>query len=444
MVFQTQPARYDAVVEYRVLPGENVSYDKIILAIGDMMESAGMLPELAMREASSLPLVIETVGAIDVTKLLLGVPLQQEVALTTLAQSEKVALDMLARTGAESMSLVLAGIHNGGMRSFFPRQLRIDGVVGTMNNLSQLQRALAEKNATVSISFDPQYVYRDSLNDGFNASGNTARLLTSAIASKPDYTLSTMHMKSGGMSAYMANGDAIAAVTDSFKASAEAQGLYALSLSSMARDIYSDFRKGEYISREDMKTMLAKTLDRARDGEMSLMARGANAYALPYLSLVYDLPMAASANPLISHAVPMTQMILSGKIPYAGSSVQYANNAREYLLRLLESGAGVSLQAFFAPAETVKYTDFDYLYAGNYESVASLAAATYTEAAAALEGLWGAEITGHRREGAVAITQYGDAGTVYVNYGAAPVTLQDAAGIFTVNEMDYAVRKVGR
>ena len=112
-------------------------------------------------------------------------------------------------------------------------------------------------------------------------------------------------------------------------------------------------------------------------------------------------------------------MVLSGYVPYSAQPANLANRTgRLYLLKLLETG---SIPTFVVSKETsaeVKHTNFNHLYAINYEDLKGSIVELYEETSAVLGSLWHQPITDHRRLSQdVFLTEYGDGTKIIVNYG---------------------------
>lgn len=261
------------------------------------------------------------------------------------------------------------------------------------------------------------YVYKDRWFDGFDAGGDTARLLTSVAAFRPDYTLSTMYMNSDGMSAYMLNLDAILEGLHSLEASTRELGLDAMALLGIGNNLYSDMRASDFMNRDQMRGAIQSALEEL---ETPAWLQAGNAYALPCAAMVYDLTLYASAHPLLTQEIPLVQMVLSGNVDYAATSMQYAMDERDYLLRCIAFGSGLYVQAYAENGAQVKYTDFDDLYAGSWPQVAERVQSAYASAADALSQVAGQVMVHYSVQGNISRSLYANGMAVYVNYGGEP------------------------
>lgn len=411
LCYQPRANNCDMAVEYTLLT-EKTDYNAIALAMKQSLTAIGLLKGTA---SGQLPLVLETIGAIDVEELLLGVPVTQIRPLTTFEQTTNMALSLSEE--AKGLRVILSGAMSGGVRT--ARQLSIapEAALGGMEGFTELRDTLQAQGIPLAVSNETMYVYKDNWFDGFDANDDTARLLTSVAAYRPDYTLSTMHMTSEGMSAYMLNQDAILEGIQSFDQAAQQLKLDAMALPGVGDSLYSDMRASDFVNRDDMRSALQSAMESLTTD--AWLRRG-NAYALPGATMIYDVPLHASAHPLLSQEIPLTQMILSGHVDYAATSMQYAADEQDYLLRCIGFGSGLYAQTYAANGEAVKYTDFDSMYAGSWDLTADNLQAAYAAANDVLQDVAGKAIVHYSQQGQITRTLYENGIAIYVNNSAEP------------------------
>ncbi len=441
MVFQHKANREDLSIDYRFLPGEDVTYSRMAVAIREELLREGVLPTQHNGGNMNLPLVLSAVGAIDVTELVMGIPVNVVRPLSTYEQMGEMAARLKDSSGAKGMNLLVAGGSAGGLRTTRDLSFSPEKKLGGNDGFLNLQKTTAQRNISLSLLLNGQQVYKDTWLDSFHSSNDTARLLTSAVAYKPEYTLSTMYQDAKGLSAYLMNLSAIQKTVDSFTKSAKMRGVSSFALYTLGRDLYSDQNRNGFVSREEMKNALADLMEGEALSGAAFLSEGANSYLLRCLSVAYGLPLHASPHPLLNQEVPLLQMVLSGHVSYAATDVNYAADKDDYLLRLAETGSGLYMQAFYAPGSAVKYTDFDSLYASSFATSYERAAEIYKKAEAVLAPVYGKEIVCHERRGDIVRTAYEGGGAVYVNYGSDDVQVDWDGAVFLLPGKSALYRK---
>lgn len=192
-----------------------------------------------------------------------------------------------------------------------------------------------------------------------------------------------------------------------------------ISLKDMAEQLNSDMNPKKLLDRTQALDTVRKALDQIRQQAGSIVAEGGNGYALPYVTGLTDAPMTSSRFKLEDEEIPFFQLVVHGNISYTGSPYNLSTytDARQYVLKLIEYGASPYFAWFNAPNHVVKETDYNNLYAANYEQWIDLAADIYKEVSQVNLPFTGQSMITHETvaEG-VYRTTYEGGGYVIVNY----------------------------
>lgn len=209
-----------------------------------------------------------------------------------------------------------------------------------------------------------------------------------------------------------------------------------ISLKDMAEQLNSDMNPKKLLDRTQALDTVRKSLDQIKQQAGSIVAEGGNAYALPYITGLTDAPMSSSRFKLEDEEVPFFQLVVHGRIPYTGSPYNLSTytDARQYVLKLIEYGASPYFAWFNAPGHVVKETDYNHLYAVNYEQWMDMAAEIYTEVSQVNKSFTGRPMITHESlsEG-VFRTTYEGGGYVIVNYNDSSVEVEN----HTVEALSY-------
>ncbi|MDR0196894.1 MAG: DUF5696 domain-containing protein, partial [Oscillospiraceae bacterium] len=103
---------------------------------------------------------------------------------------------------------------------------------------------------------------------------------------------------------------------------------------------------------------LTEGYKRLNDEGISLLAQSANAYALPYVDVITDIPLFSSNYDVFDYDIPLYQIIIHGYIPY--STRAFNASADSDTLRLLALSTGTPLHYDFMYKNPSKFTDSDY------------------------------------------------------------------------------------
>ena len=161
-----------------------------------------------------------------------------------------------------------------------------------------------------------------------------------------------------------------------------AEGIDHISLNQATETLYSDFGRRnvdgkEHILREDAIRILTAGYQQLNDAGISIIAQECNAYALPYVSTITNIPLYSSNYDLFDYDVPFYQMVVHGYIPYTSKAINASSNAEELLLLSLMTGSGIHYEMMYATPNDFTDSDFDKLFYANYEGWLERAAEEY-------------------------------------------------------------------
>ncbi|MGO4375952.1 DUF5696 domain-containing protein, partial [Paenibacillus sp. MCAF20] len=168
-----------------------------------------------------------------------------------------------------------------------------------------------------------------------------------------------------------------------------------ISLRDLGSELYSDFRRSGEVTRENAKRKVIAAFERIREQSPDIMVNGGNAYALPFVSHIVNLPQKSNEYQLAGESVPFIQLALHGYVEYAGKAYNTADeqDVRENVLRSLETGSNVYFSWFYEEPSILKDTRFSYLYSNHYEQWLDEAVDAYAEVAAVLNKVQGQSMT---------------------------------------------------
>ncbi len=315
-------------------------------------ESAGLQP---------VPSFVRILGAIDDIEPLAGVPVEVVRKLTTFSQAQ-VMLDSLLE-GVPNARLVAqyTGWQKGGVRSGLTDRLRAASQLGGLDGLLALSRYCEENGVLLYPDTDFQYVYRDSLTDGFSLSEDAARLISGEVAAKLSYSRATF-LESGGKAGYVLKPEKQLMTAAGFVNSLTGTGLHRFSLPYMGAELSADFTNAGFTSRSEAGRLGIQTLQTLRNAEIEMLIGGANEYVLPYATYLSGIPLQTNGHALITGTIPFVQTVLSGYVAFSAPEVNTQNDPELYRLRCIETGSAPYVTLMQADNAILKGTDYDEYY----------------------------------------------------------------------------------
>ncbi|MFC5529468.1 DUF5696 domain-containing protein [Cohnella yongneupensis] len=420
--FQENPMKTDYAVRYAFLSGEDASYQGMAKYYQQYLQQKNGLPKQSVDAKEDVPFYLQLVGSIDKKKHLLGIPYNTLESLTTFEQAESIVAQAQQRD-IRNLKVKFAGWFNGGLDHEVPDHVSVDKAVGGSKGLEKFTAFAQEKG----ISFFPDVALLVA-NSGasFDENDDAARTLRDDPAMLFPINLATNRRDRMKPPSYVVSPRLVGDYVDTVLKSLKNYNSGGISLRDMTESLNSDYRKNQQIDRVQSQGISTQSLSKMRDDHLSIMGNGGNAYALPYLTDITNAPMSNSKFKIEDESIPFYQMVLHGYIDYTGTPYNLStyNDVQQYVLKCLEYGAGVYFEWIYEPNYKVKDTDFDSLYAVNYELWIDQAAEIYKEVNGVLGDVQNQRIVSHEKLGeGVFKTVYENGKYVIVNYNRSEVQL---------------------
>ncbi|WP_145412999.1 DUF5696 domain-containing protein [Paenibacillus xylanexedens] len=431
--FQNKPTSSDFVVRYAFVGAEQASYSGLASLYREYLVQNGGLPEMKSSEdQASIPFYLKLFGGMTTRQHMLGIPYNSTEALTTFDEGKEI-LSKLMEKNVSNIQVRYAGWFNGGLHHRLPDSIKVDGVIGGKKGMKEFSAFTNE----AGIGFYPDVaVLNVQSKKGFSPSSEASRSLTQEPAILYPMDLALERRAKDLSASYVLSPNEIDDVTADMLNDMEPLQAGGISLKDMAEQLNSDMNPKKLLDRTQALDTVRKALDQIKQQTGSIVAEGGNAYAFPYIKGLTDAPMSSSRFKLEDEEVPFFQLVVHGRIPYTGSPYNLSTytDARQYVLKLIEYGASPYFAWFNAPNHVVKETDYNNLYAANYEQWMDLAAEIYAEVSQVNESFIGRPMITHESlsEG-VFRTTYEGGGYVIVNYNDSSVEVEN----HTVEALSY-------
>ncbi len=360
-VFENGGIKSDNIeVRYYPISGKDVDYTDIAARYRKYLtDEAGVMPRTAEGEA---PFHIALYGGVQKKKPVLGVPVTMRQKVTGYADAQEI-LSSLHDAGVSSMNVTYDNWTDDGIDSKVDTGAKASGTLGGSRALSSLQ-SYAEDNGiglypvSDDMTYYPGNGYNSFSGSSVRISGAYSRIVSYDRAyGVPDGVRKNLSLLSPSC------------FTEVYTGAAEswsAAGFDGISPGGLASVLYGDYGK-EPVSRFGAMTEQKESLEKMDDSlEGGVLARGANAYAFPYLSGITDVPLSSSQFDVFSEDVPFLQTVLHGLIPCYTEAVNGSPDPDTLLLKAAATGCLPSYDLLSAEISVLKDTEYDrYYYAGS-------------------------------------------------------------------------------
>ncbi len=342
------------------------------------------------------------------------------IPMTTVSQMRAI-LDDLALKHPE---VIYYGWQPLGASAMPPTTLKVDGGLGSLDQLSALAADLAAGGGNFSLYLDPQAALRDE--GGYSARSDLAMSITSA--NLRGYNRHKVN--------YFLNLDALRQRYAPLSADIFSRLGAGLALDGLGSTVYSDFKRNHHLNRADAirayQALLAESAGR-------LGFYQPNDYAFSVMQAYYDLPLGNSGYIYTTDAVPFLPIVLAGYVPYYGPALNFSSNTQADLLRHVDFGVYPSY--FLTQDATAKIltTRSNWIYTSSYAQWSQSVKQTYAWLNGLLAPVTGQPIVARQVLAAgVVATTYANGRQIVVNYNAQPYTADGLA----VAAQDAVLREV--
>lgn len=325
----------DYRIKFMMLYGDEASYAGMATKYRDYLVSEGVLTPIKETN-EDIPLYIETLGAIDTTTRILGVPVEVKTALTTYQNT----IDMLEWFKGKNISNVkvkMTGWMNGGMLAGVTNEVDPEKVLGDDEGFKQLVSYAKENGVTLFPEFEFVFVQKDELFDGFEYKQDSIKTIDNRSASYREYSgLSQGYTSSRRI---FLSPRVVSEFYDKAYEDYSVLNVGGISVSSLGKLLSSDFYKDDPLNREDSKKLYTKLMEKIEENNTNVMISGGNAYMLSYVTDITDVALEDSRSIYSMASVPFMGIVLHGYINFSGSALNLAGDYQYTLLKTIENGA---------------------------------------------------------------------------------------------------------
>lgn len=353
-------------------------------------------------------LYLDFYGGTEKEKSILGVPVTMKTSLTSFEQAQDI-LENLASGGAESIRVQYHNWTNAGISGKVDYKAKAAGCLGGNGDWKDLLSYADSNGVTIYPTVDNKTFA--SGNGYFTFSDTTVRI-SGSYARIYDYNLAYGTQSTVNKPLSLLSPSTFTDIYAKLAENYSDKELSAVSLGSMTSALYGDYGKAA-ISRDKAQELLEESYQTLSDKSIAMLADTANAYALPYVKEITDVPLQSSGFDVFDEDIPFYQMVMHGLKSYAGTAVNASANPEETLLLSIATGSDLHYDMIGEETSTLKDTNLDTLYYASAEDWTEPAAQSYGFSKAVLSGLGDQAITDYVREGSVITTTY-ENGTVVV------------------------------
>jgi hypothetical protein len=393
-VIQPKTNPVDVVVHYRFVTGEQANYVGLARSYQRYLVQHGLLRQQAA--AGHIGLRLEVLAG-DYEKVLFW---NRFVSMTTIEQMA----EMLRRLEVNAVDVTYYGWQPLGASSMPPKTLRLERSLGNLQQLQALAEQLQANGGTLSLYFDPLAAIQGEVNNQEVAMAITNLLLQGNHRNNPLYYLSlaTAQERYAGL---------VGQVTQ--------HSPVGLALDEVGNLLYSDFRRGQSLSRQQALEQTQALVAASADSRLTFYRP--NDYMWGQMTAYYDMPLGDNGYLYTDETVPFLPIVMAGYVPMYGPPLNFSSDMTQDLLRQVDFGIYPTYFLTEEPTAKMLNTRSSWVYTSSYQQWGERIRQAYAWMDGILGPVRGEQIVARRALAQdVYATTYGSGKTIVVNYGQQP------------------------
>ena len=380
-----------------------------------LMEEKGVTAKSTAGEA---PMYLTLYGGVMKKKPVLGIPISLRTSVTDYGQAADI-IGSLGSGGVEDMVISYKNWTNDGIKNKVDTDGKPSGKLGGRSGFGKLTDLINDKG----YSFYPVSDNRDFYSgNGYYSFTDTAVRVSGSysriVSYDRAYGIPNKFRKNMSLLSPSYFGEVLGDISENYPKN----GLEGVSLSDLTSSLYGDYGK-KGISRAKAETLLEEGYSRLDSSlENGILADTANAYALPYVSRIKDVPLSSGRSDIFDEDIPFYQMVLHGVLPYSSEAINGSADPETAVLMAAATGSCLSYDMIYEETGELKDTELDTLYYANYKYWTDTAAREQSLLAPMLEQVSDSFMTGYERDGDIITTDYSNGITVTTDLGERTVS----------------------
>lgn len=321
----------------------------------------------------SSQMYVSLYGGTQKKKPVFGIPVTMKQTVTKYDEAVKI-LSELKDSGADNIAVSYKNWTDDGICGKIDTAAEPSGKLGGKTEFTKLTEYIIENSFELypvsdNVTFYSGNGYNSFSDTCVRVSGSYSRIVSYDLAyGVPDGLKKNMSLLSP---------DSFSDICGEIAENYEDAGLNGVSVGSMTASLYGDYGKKK-ISRFKAMELAEESFKKLSESlENGIIADSANAYALPYVNHITNIPMSSSRFDIFNEDIPFYQMVIHGLVPYSTTAINADADSETLLLMAAATGSLLNYDLIYEETSVLKDTDFDVYYYANYANWTETAASEY-------------------------------------------------------------------
>lgn len=371
-------------------------------------------------------LYLEVVGALSLTKRVLGIPYDALYSMTEYDELNQMLVDLQGM----NVAVQYDGFFNNGLKNTVNNKADLVKVNGSKKELEALKNYATENN--IDLFYQAELGRVGKLGEGFLRKQHTIYDYSNRAAEVYRYTpalgIFDGYISSTKFSSYLVSPYYLSSVTDGFL---EEAGAYdAVAVGDLTNIFYANYKPNHIVSPYAGTEVVRNNLKKIEETKKVSMVNP----RMEYLALgeyATDISRESSDYALFSHTIPFRQLVMNGMSTYTTENVNMSSMPTEYyVLQAAELGADLKFLLTGKNVDVLKDSNYSYLYSTQYDNWKDTIQEVYGECNEIFKKIGTKEIVNHYMLAEkVFCTEYATGVKVITNYNLVEVQLEDGQEI---------------
>lgn len=303
------------------------------------------------------PLYVDLYGAVMKQESVLGFPVNMQHKATTFDEAKDI-LTQLKANGADSIVVNYNEWTKADIKEKVADKAAPASSLGGKSDFKSLMKYADENDIAIYPGVD-NLTFRSSLK--YWSMTNTAVRVSNAFSRQFTYDLAYGVENKFYDAMALLSPNAYDKMFSSLAKSYSKQGLTNISVGSTSTALYGDYSR-KSMSREMAKENLKANYAMLDQTVGSVLAEGANAYILPYVDHISNVPLSSSKFDIFDKEIPFYQLVMHGVKSYSTTAVNGDAEIADLILRAVASGSNLRFDMIADDANELKDTRYDVYY----------------------------------------------------------------------------------
>lgn len=346
-------------VRYYAINDNNLSYCTVAEKYRNyLIDELELMPKDCSESAD---LYIDIYGGTMKKKSFLGIPVYQESAFTTFSQAQ----ELIENLNIQNVNISYDNWTDNFIQNKIDTSAIPADILGGEDDFNNLLECIKNSDSSLypvfeNITFSSGGGYYPFTDTAMRISGSFAKI------SGYDYAYGIKDKFRKNLS--IISPCNLAEIYENIISSCKSADIGNVSLGKSLSVLYGDYGR-KNISRGDMKDIVIDFLKNT--GDISILAEYPNAYSLPYVDCITDIPLNSGQYDIFDYDIPFYQMVIHGIIPYSSTAINSSPNPDYELIKAVAYGSALKYDLIYADSYELKDTEADIFFYGKYNNINS-------------------------------------------------------------------------